>query len=97
MYARWKFLVSRWSRRTIAACFVPYIRWTRRPRPSGKSLALDCVDGPDSDVGQARLSLGHLQSNLADFYRDMVSLFRVPLKSHNRWDAVCAIRTAADG
>jgi type II secretory pathway predicted ATPase ExeA len=53
---------------------------------TGKSVALRLLvarlsNRPDIEVGV----LTRPQSNVADFYRELGDLFRVPLRPHNRW------------
>lgn len=60
---------------------------------TGKSVALRLLAErlarlPDVTVG----AITHPQSNLADFYREMGDLFGVPLRPHNRWGGLKALR-----
>ncbi|WP_437560408.1 hypothetical protein [Acidithiobacillus sulfuriphilus] len=43
---------------------------------------------PDLTVG----AIHHPQSNLADFYRELVDIFAVSLKPSNRWGGFKALR-----
>jgi general secretion pathway protein A len=60
---------------------------------TGKSVALRILAERLARLGEVTVGvLTHPQSNLADFYREMGDVFRVPLKPHNRWNGFKALR-----
>lgn len=60
---------------------------------TGKSVALRILSGRLERLGDVTVGgLQHPQSNVADFYREMGELFRIPLKPHNRWCGFKALR-----
>jgi type II secretory pathway predicted ATPase ExeA len=60
---------------------------------TGKSVALRILAGRLERLGDVTVGgLQHPQGNVADFYREMGDLFRIPLKPHNRWCGFKALR-----